>query len=232
MTLPRALVIEDAPDIAQLSVHLLKAEGYDVDLAIDGESGVVLARTAAPELVLLDLNLPDCDGLEVCRRIREFSDCYIIMVTGRTDEFDRVLGLSVGADDYVTKPFFPRELSARVRAIRRRPRSESASSARTYGGLVIDPLSREVQLDGKPLQLTRTEFEILDLLSSTPRRTLERQRLLDEIWGTEWLGADHIVHVHVGNLRRKLGEDSTRQGFIRTVRGVGYRFEPRGHEAG
>ncbi|RZU54373.1 DNA-binding response OmpR family regulator [Krasilnikovia cinnamomea] len=228
MPRPRALVIEDSPEFVLLCQHLLEKEGFDVMVASDGERAVELAQREKPDLAILDLGLPDVDGIEVCRRIRQFTDAYIVMVTGRADEVDKVVGLSVGADDYVTKPFSPRELAARIQAMRRRPRGAAAEAAagREYGPLRIDPVVREVTLDGRILDLTKIEFGILDLLSSSPRRTFTRNQLLEDVWGDNWYGDDHIIDVHVGNLRKKLGESASSPRYIRTLRGVGYRFEP------
>jgi DNA-binding response OmpR family regulator len=226
---PRALVVEDSPEFLLLCRHLLEKEGFDVVVATEGERAVELAQQERPELAILDLGLPDVDGIEVCRRIRQFTDAYIVIVTGRSDEVDKIVGLSVGADDYVTKPYSPRELAARVQAMRRRPRGPAepaATPAREYGLLRIDPLVREVTMDGAVLDLTKIEFGILDLLSSSPRRTFTRNQLLEDVWGDNWYGDDHIIDVHVGNLRKKLGESASKQRHIRTLRGVGYRFEP------
>ena len=209
-----------------LCKHLLEKEGFDVAVATDGERAIELARQDPPELAVLDLGLPDVDGVEVCRRIRQFTDAYIVMVTGRTDEVDKVVGLSVGADDYVTKPFSPRELSARIQAMRRRPRGAATASVRVHGVLRIDPVVREVTVSGESIELTKIEFDLLDLLSSAPRRTFTRNQLLEDVWGDNWYGDDHIIDVHVGNLRRKLGESASAPHHIRTMRGVGYRFEP------
>jgi DNA-binding response OmpR family regulator len=225
---PRALLVEDSPEFVLLFKHLLEKEGFDVVVAHDGERAVDLAQQSLPELAVLDLGLPDLDGIEVCRRIRQFTDAYIVMVTGRTDEVDKIIGLSVGADDYVTKPFSPRELAARIQAMRRRPRgpAEAESTAREHGALRIDPIVREVTVDGQPVELTKIEFGIIDLLSSSPRRTFTRNQLLEDVWGDNFYGDDHMIDVHVGNLRRKLGESASSPRHIRTVRGVGYRFEP------
>jgi DNA-binding response OmpR family regulator len=228
VTRPRALVVEDSPEFLLLCRHLLEKEGFDVVVATEGERAVELARQVRPELAILDLGLPDVDGIEVCRRIRRFTDAYIVIVTGRSDEVDKIVGLSVGADDYVTKPYSPRELVARVQAMRRRPRGPAepaVTPAREYGSLRIDPLVREVTMAGEVLDLTKIEFGILDLLSSSPRRTFTRNQLLEDVWG-DVFGDDHVIDVHVGNLRRKLGESASRQRHIRTLRGVGYRFEP------
>ena len=226
MTQSKALLVEDAPEFVLLSTTLLRNAGFAVAVAKNGERAVELAREHHPELVLLDVTLPGIDGIEVCRRIREFSDCYIVMVTARDEEFDRVLGLSMGADDYVTKPFSARELAARIQAMQRRPRAPERPELRTFGILTVDPSAREVQLDGVPVELTKIEFDILDLLSGNPRRTYERGQLMQTVWGGTWHGDDHVIDVHIGNLRKKLGESANEQRFIRTVRGVGYRFDP------
>ena len=226
MPTPVALIVEDSREFAVMASRLVGDEGFDPVVTEDGEEAVELARRHHPELVLLDISLPGIDGLEVCRRIRTFSDCYVVMVTSRDEEFDRVLGLTVGADDYVTKPYSARELAARVRAMRRRPRAAAADSVRTFGALRIDTDSRETWLDGDLVPLTRIEFDLLEMLSGSPRRAFERGQLLDAVWGTSGVGDDHVIEVHLGNLRRKLGESAGEQRYIRTVRGVGYRFEP------
>lgn len=224
---PRALLVEDTAEYVTLGTRLLEAEGYAVDVARDGLEAVELARRTRPELVLLDVTLPGIDGVEVCRRVREFTDAYVVMLTARTDEVDRVLGLAVGADDYVTKPFSARELSLRIRAMRRRPRAEAQpAAALAFGALEIDPAAREVRRDGAPVELTRIEFDLLATLAGSPRRTFSRAQLLETVWGGEWFGDDHLVDVHVANLRRKLGEKAAVPGHVRTVRGVGYRFDP------
>jgi len=226
---PRALVVEDSPEFMLLCRHLLEKEGFDVVVATDGISAVEVAQREKPDIAILDLGLPGVDGIEVCRRIRQFTDAYIVMVTGRTDEVDKIVGLSVGADDYVTKPFSPRELAARIQAMRRRPRAAAAAPSaaiREFGTLRIDPDVREVTVDGQVLDLTKIEFGLLDLLSSAPRRTFTRNQLLEDVWGDNFYGDDHIIDVHVGNLRKKLGESASAPRYIRTLRGVGYRFEP------
>jgi DNA-binding response OmpR family regulator len=222
---PQALVIEDSPEITLLVRGLLEKEGYAVIATPRGAQGLDYARARRPDLVILDLSLPDADGVEVCRALRAFSDAYVVMVTGRDDEVDKIIGLSVGADDYVTKPFSPRELAARVRAMRRRPRVASAQVKRDLGRIVIDPTSREVTVDSENVEMTKIEFDILDLLTSSPRRTFTREQLLMHVWG-EWFGDDHVIEVHMGKLRRKLGESAGQPRHIRTLRGVGYRFEP------
>jgi len=219
------LVVEDDAPIARLISEYLGAEGFEVDVAPDGETGVGRTRAWEPDVLVLDLMLPGIDGIEVCRQVRAFSDAYVIMLTARTDELDRVIGLSVGADDYLAKPFSPRELAARVRAMLRRPRSpDTGAAARVFGDLVIDVAGREVSLAGEQIELTRTEFDILDTLSSRPRAVLARRALLEAVWGEVWFGDDHVIDVHVGNLRRTLGDDPAESRYVRTVRGVGYRM--------
>lgn len=221
----RILVVEDDESIARLISEYLGAEGFDVDVAPDGEGGVARARAWEPDVLVLDLMLPGIDGIEVCRQVRAISDAYVIMLTARTDEMDRVIGLSVGADDYLAKPFSPRELAARVRAMLRRPRSpDTGASARVFGDLEIDVAGREVSVAGDRIELTRTEFDILDTLSSRPRAVLARRALLEAVWGEDWFGDDHVIDVHVANLRRKLGDDPAESRYVRTVRGVGYRM--------
>jgi DNA-binding response OmpR family regulator len=222
----RVLVVEDDPSISRLVVSYLEREGFVVDVTGDGATGVDLTRSLRPDIVVLDLMLPGMDGIEVCRRIRTFSDAYVVMLTARIEEIDRLIGLSVGADDYISKPFSPRELVARIRAMLRRPRAADPGieAVRPFGALQIDPVAREVQLDGALLELTRTEFDLLEVLSSHPRRVFARRLLLEEVWGGDWFGDDHVVEVHVGNLRRKLGDDPRSPRYIRTVRGVGYRM--------
>ena len=232
MAKPKALLVEDTAEFVVLCGRMLENEGYEVSVAQDGERGVALAREERPELVLLDITLPGIDGFEVCRRIREFTDAYVIMVTARDDEVDKIVGLTVGADDYVTKPFSARELSARIAAMRRRPRAPRSPQLRDFGSLRVDPVAREATLDGVPVELTKIEFDILDLLSGSPRRTFTREQLLETVWGGTWFGDDHVIDVHLGNLRRKIGESAGAPRHVRTVRGVGYRFDPASADGG
>ena len=231
----RVLVVDDAPEFRELVGELLRKEGYDVTVAEDGTSGIAAAREVDPDLLVLDLSMPDLDGMEVCRQVREFSDAYVLMLTARDDEIDRVMGLKTGADDYVTKPFSARELSARVEALLRRPRSSAVAPApvaddeapddtRRFGtGLEVHPMAREVLLDGEPVNLTRIEFDILDALSERPRMVHTREVLRERVWGENWFGDDHVVDVHIANLRKKIDRGDVRH--IRTVRGVGYRLD-------
>jgi len=229
----RVLVVDDEKPLAEVVSRYLHRGGYDVTQAHDGSRALQLARAIRPDVVVLDLNLPGRDGLEVCRELREFSDCYVVMLTARVEEADTLRGLTAGADDYVTKPFSPRELVARVDAMLRRPRQRDTSTAgpdagsaarRELGDLVIDLRSWEVTVDGKPVDLTRTEFDLLDALSADPGRVLSRPDLILEVWGDSWGGDERLVDVHIAHLRRKLGDTATESRFIRTVRGLGYRF--------
>jgi len=187
---------------------------------------VSLARDVDPDVVVLDLGLPGLDGLEVCRQLRTFSDAYVVMLTARDDEVDKLIGLSVGADDYMTKPFSPRELVARVRAMLRRPRplgtgEDDGPVLRSFGSLSVDPLGRDVWLAGEPVFLTRTEFDLLAALSERPKLAFSRRQLIDHVWGPAWVGDEHLVDVHIGHLRRKLNDEASSSKFVRTVRGVG-----------
>jgi DNA-binding response OmpR family regulator len=223
---PLALIVEDAEEFVELTRALLEAEGFEVSSAGTAAEGIALARDLDPDLVILDITLPDGLGFEVCRVIRTFSDPYVVVVSGRRDEIDKVLGFEVGADDYLTKPFSSRELSARITAMRRRPRAARASNLREFGDVVIDTDSREVTLRGEPVDLTRTEFDLLDVLSANPRRALSREELLEQVWGGGWFGDTHVVDVHVANLRKKIGESGRAPQYLKTVRDVGFRFDP------
>ncbi len=225
----RALVVEDEAALAALLVSYLQRDGFDVSSTGDGLHAVELARRVDPDVVILDLGLPGLDGVEVCRQLRTFSDAYLVMVTARSEEVDTLIGLSVGADDYLTKPFSPRELMARVQAMLRRPRPlahPGATPAHTdsFGPLHIDRAGRDVWLDGEPVALTRTEFDLLAALSARPKIVFSRRQLIDQVWGPAWVGDEHLVDVHIGHLRRKLADGATDSRFVRTVRGVGYRM--------
>jgi len=222
----RALVVDDERPLVEIVSSYLEREGFDVLAAFDGEQAVELARDEQPDLVVLDLMLPRMDGIEACRRIRGFSDAYIIMLTAKAEEADAIVGLSTGADDYLTKPFSPGELIARVRALLRRPRSVGAGNetVRRFGQLELDPGTRETRVDGRPVELTRLEFDLLKALSAAPSVVFSRGQLLERVWGPGWFGDDHVVDVHIANLRRKLGDDPTAPRYVRTVRGVGYRM--------
>lgn len=226
----RALVVDDEQALARLIAGYLEREGFEVDLAFDGPSAVGQARECDPELIVLDLGLPGLDGVEVCRQVRTFSDAYVMMLTARAEEVDTLIWLSVGADDYMTKPFRPRELVARVNTLLRRPRRTSVASAvpdapaMAVGALRIDAVGREVHLDDELVALTRTEFDLLATLAAAPQRVFSRRALIAAVWGDEWVGDEHLVDVHLLHVRRKLGDTTTQQRFVRTVRGVGYRM--------
>ena len=232
MTTPRVLVVDDETPIVDLVRQYLAAEGMDVAEATDGPSAVEAVRERRPDVVVLDVMLPGLDGFEILRRVRIFSDAYVIMLTARAEEIDRIVGLSVGADDYLVKPFSPRELVARVKALLRRPRVDRGPSAERIelGELAIDEPTRFVTVRGDPVTLTTIEFDLLLTLAREPGVVFSRQRLLDRVWGMDYVGDEHVVDVHLGNLRRKLGDDAARPTFIETVRGAGYRF--RVQEAG
>ena len=222
--------MDDERALAEVVAGYLRREGYEVRLAFDGPAALDAARELDPDVVVLDLGLPGLDGVEVCRQLRTFSDCYVVMLTARTDEVDTLIGLSVGADDYMTKPFRPRELVARIAAMQRRPRrSFGRSEDGSVPPLVIGPLrldlaGREVELDGEPVPLTRTEFDVLAALARRPAAVLTRRQLIEAVWGDGWVGDEHLVDVHVLHLRQKLGDTVDAQRFVRTVRGVGYRM--------
>lgn len=223
----RVLVVEDEDTIRRVVAGYLEQEGYDVTEAVDGHAAVDIARSLTPDVIVLDLGLPGIDGIEVCRQVRAFTDAYIVMLTARSDEVDKLIGLSVGADDYLTKPFSPRELVARIKVMLRRPRATAASAdslTRVFGDLRIDPESREVTLARAPVDLTRTEFDILDLLSENPRRVHTRTRIIDEVWGQGWVGDERVVDVHVAHIRAKLADDVADPQYVLTVRGVGFKM--------
>lgn len=225
MSGPRVLVVDDEAPMVELICEYVRAAGMDVAVARDGPTAVEAVRDRRPDVILLDVMLPGFDGLEVLRQVRTFSDAYVIMLTARAEEVDRIVGLSVGADDYLVKPFSPRELVARVKALLRRPRTAIADRGHIeLGGIVIDRPSRSVTVDGQSAALTSIEFDLVLTLAQEPGVVFSRGRLLDRVWGMDYVGGDHVVDVHLGNLRHKLGEDAGRPRFIETVRGAGYRF--------
>ncbi|WP_223915589.1 response regulator transcription factor [Arthrobacter sp. NicSoilC12] len=304
MTQLRAVVVDDDADVRLLLRRTLEMQGFAVFEAGTGADALVSIQDNGPDLVTLDLNLPDLDGVEVCRRMRKFSEAYVVMITARADEIDELMGLETGADDFISKPFSPRSVQARVTAVLRRhrptpqrptpqrratdfmPRATDASSTGTHdaprrrasdvapvtdaasaphtpprrragdaapgnpsdyaavaagqdrryddqaagvvrhGPLVVEAESRAASVDGVELELTRTEFDLLEALAGAPRRVWTRKALLTKVWGTEWPMDEHLVEVHIGNLRKKLGDKGREPRFIRTVRGVGYRMAP------
>ena len=223
----RVLVVDDEKPLAQMVATYLARGGYEVATVHTGPDAVDAARDRSPDVVVLDLGLPGLDGIEVCRRIRGFSECYVLMLTARGDEEDKLAGLAAGADDYITKPFSVREVVARVAAVLRRPRTTVAPAEpiRLFGDLVLDLAAHQVRVDGGPVALTRTEFDLLAALSARPHQAFTRRQLIDIVWDPAWVGDERIVDVHIGHLRRKLGQDPSR--YIDTVRGVGYRMAAR-----
>lgn len=222
----RVLVVDDEAAIVELVEYHLTREGFSVLTASDGAGALKRAQQDQPDLIILDVMLPGLSGMEVCRQLRRSTDVPIILLTARKDEVDRVLGLELGADDYVTKPFGPRELVARVKAILRRSTRgwEAGGDVRTRG-IRIDPERRVVELDGTALELTFTEFELLQILARNPGRAFTRDELLARVWGEDFFGDARTVDVHIRHLREKLEDDSGTPRFIETVRGVGYRFK-------
>ena len=222
----KILVVDDEHSIVELIRGYLEREGFEVFAAFDGQTALSRVRELTPDFVVLDVMLPGLDGIEVCRQLRQFSDAYVLMLTARAEEVDRIVGLTIGADDYLTKPFSPRELVARVRAMLRRPRTPAVQEAGRddvpllLGDLVIDSSRHVVSRDLVEIDLTAREFALLAMLAEQPGRVFTRAQILDRIWASEFYD-EHVVEVHLGNLRRKLGGDPAL--YIQTVRGVGYR---------
>ncbi len=222
------LVVDDEQPIVELVASYLIAEGYAVHRAYDGETALAMARTLRPDLIVLDVLLPGIDGIEICRTLHQETAVYVLMLTARADEVDKLIGLSVGADDYLTKPFSPRELVARVKAILRRnrqaPDKPIERPALQFETISIDPERREVRRSDTLIELTPREFDLLYALARQPGRVFTREELLERVWGRDFVGIDRVVDVHVGTLRRKLEDDPTDAVLVQTVRGVGYKF--------
>ena len=225
MATPKILVVDDEPSISNLVVSYLRKEGYEVFTAADGQAALNAARTLKPDLVVLDIMLPGMDGLEVLTRLRQESSVYVILLTARTEELDRVLGLSIGADDYVTKPFSPRELTARVKAALRRLAGSGGAAAGAvlaFKRIRVDTAARQAWVDGDLLDLTAMEFDLLKTLAVKRGAVLSREQLMEQVWETNYFGDMRVVDVHIGHLRQKMGEAGA---LIATVRGAGYRFD-------
>lgn len=222
----RILIVDDEPELRSMLRQYLTREGFDVAEAATGHEALDAAERFEPDLLLLDVGLPDIDGFEVLRTLRSTSDIPVIMLTARDDEIDRVVGLSVGADDYVVKPFSPRELVARIQAVLRRGAGGPRSTDETlrFTDLTIDPVAREVVCNDESVELSALEFDLLVALAQGPNRVFTRDQLLERVWGWDYFGVDRVVDVHVGNIRKVLGDDPSEPRFIATVRGVGYKF--------
>ena len=223
----QVLVVDDEPHIRAVLRGYLEADGFAVSEAGDGETALRMLRDGAPDLVLLDVMLPGMDGLEVLRQVRTFSEVYVILVTARTEEVDKLVGLGVGADDYVTKPFSPREVAARVKAVLRRDRGggpQPSAGVLRFAGLTVDPDAHEVRVDGTPVTLSALEFSVLAALAEAPGRVFSRRQLLERVWGYDFFGDERVVDVHIRSLRARLGDDAASPQLIATVRGVGYKF--------
>jgi DNA-binding response OmpR family regulator len=225
----RVLVVEDEKNLVTLLRKYLEREGFEVQEALDGPAAIEAAGLMEPDVVVLDWMLPGLDGIEVLRELRRSSEAYIIMLTARTEEVDRIVGLSTGADDYLTKPFSPGELIARIRAMLRRPRTGpheavAEDAPLKFGELTIDLARREVWLGEEQVSLTALQFDLLATLASRPGLVFSRGQLLERVWGENYFGSDHVVDVHVANLRKKVEDDPSSPRYVQTVRGVGYRF--------
>lgn len=220
------LIVEDDPNIAALVDTYLTNAGFDTVVAHDGETGLSLARDRAPALVILDLMLPRIDGWDVCRELRKSSDVPVLMLTAREEEVDRIVGFSIGADDYVVKPFSPRELVERVKAILRRARQTTASGDATFrhGDLLLEPEKRKLSVAGEAVPLTPLEYKLLQILIGAPGRVFTRDELLDRLYERGETVIDRVIDVHIGKLRRKIERDASNPAYLLTVRGVGYRF--------
>jgi two-component system alkaline phosphatase synthesis response regulator PhoP len=224
MSSAKILVVDDEQSIINLVTAYLRQEGYEVYTAMDGPAGLKAARSLRPDLVVLDVMLPGMDGIELLAQLRRESDVYVIMLTAKSEETDKIVGLSMGADDYLTKPFSPRELVARVKAALRRLRAGAGSVAAAvlpFRHVRIDAGSRQVWANDEPVSLTAVEFDLLRTLAEHRGLVLSREQLLERVWGYDFYGEERVVDVHIGHIRQKLGADHS----IATVRGVGYRFE-------
>lgn len=221
----KILVVDDEPEIVKLVRAYLERAGFSVVSAYDGQQALAVFRHEKPNLVVLDLNLPGTDGLDVCRALRRDSDVPVIMLTARLEETDRLIGLELGADDYVVKPFSPREIVARVRAVLRRAEGVPVRpEVIAASGIAVDLTTRAASIHGQPLDLTTMEFDLLALLVEHPGQVFSRLQLLDRVQGAAYEGYERTIDVHVKNLRKKLGDDPQNPRYIETVRGVGYRF--------
>jgi DNA-binding response OmpR family regulator len=221
---PQVLVIDDEPNVREIVQAYLEREGFEVQTASTGTTGLQFITELEPQLIVLDVMLPGIDGIEILKRIRPLNRTPVLLLTARGEEFDRVLGLELGADDYLTKPFSPRELVARVKAILRRTGFENPSEIVRHGDLQLDPSTRQVHIAGVEILLSALEFDLLRVLLVQPMRVFSRNELIHAVWGGDFPGVDRVVDVHISSLRRKLGDDAERPRYLSTVRGVGYRM--------
>jgi DNA-binding response OmpR family regulator len=222
--MPTILIVDDNRKIVEVLGEYLKAEGFDTVAAYDGPSALEAVSSRRPDLALVDIMLPGVDGLEITRRLQR-TDTPVILVTARADEVDRLIGLEVGADDYITKPFSPREVVARVKAVLRRCARAQTSGALRVGDLTVDPERREVLIGEGAVELTRTEFDILAAMAAQPGRVFTRLQLMEASTGDAYEGYERTIDAHIKNIRRKLGDDPKRPRYVRTVVGVGYKVE-------
>ncbi len=227
MNAAKILVVDDELSIRTLVRRYLEREGYQVEIAENGAAALRLFDSGTPDLVVLDLMLPDINGYELCRQMQSRTSVYILMLTARSDESDKIQGFALGADDYLTKPFSLKELSARISAILKRQRTVSgaADAILRYSRIQIDPIRREVSVSGEFAELTALEFDLLYLLARAPGRVWRRSDLIREVWGYDYVGDERVVDVHIGQIRKKLENDTSEPLFVKTVRGVGYKFE-------
>jgi DNA-binding response OmpR family regulator len=227
-TMPRVLVVDDEPIVREVVCSYLRRDGFETVEAADGATALAAVGDPGLSIVLLDVMIPGPDGLEVCRRVRAASDLPVILLTARGEEADRIVGLELGADDYVTKPFSPRELVARVKTVLRRSSPSAGSRRVVAGAIVVDNESREVTRDGEPVRLTAKEFDLLAFLATNPRQVFSRDHLMDRVWGYQAAFDTGTVTVHVRRLREKIEDDPASPTLLQTVWGVGYRFVPPG----
>lgn len=222
----RILVVDDEATVRNTIRMYLEREGCEVETAVDGTSALKKATQFQPDLIVLDVMLPKIDGIEVLRQLRHDSDVYVLMLTAKADELDKVIGLTMGADDYLTKPFSPRELVARVQAILRRNRETNSNGvALQFNQLSIEPAARQVKKNNDELDLTQTEYDLLFVLARHKGRVLSREQLIESVWGYDYFGDARVIDTHIRRLRRKIEDDTTDPRYIVTVRGIGYRFD-------
>ncbi|MGF1524025.1 MAG: response regulator transcription factor [Leptolyngbyaceae cyanobacterium] len=228
MASAKILVVDDDPAVRNLVLRFLSKQDYQVESAEDGKGALAVFEQFNPDLVVLDVNLPDANGYDLCKEMQTRTGVFVLMLTSRSDEADKIRGFSQGADDYLTKPFSLGELEVRVGAIlkRQRPVTTAEQQRLTFNNLEIDPVRREVTLDQQSVPLTALEFDLLHFLASHPGRVWRRAELIQKVWDYEYVGDQRVVDVHIGQIRKKIEQDTTQPAMIQTVRGVGYKFEP------